>query len=72
MKTINIENLSSVCGGAGISIGETLAWRNGMTQRGPRTLGSHGPLPTQVPANTSLGEMSAWRNGMGQGGREKK
>jgi hypothetical protein len=72
MKTINTQDLASVCGGAGISIGEASAWRSGMAQSGPRTLGSHGRLPAQVPANTSLGEMSAWRSGMGQGGPGKK
>jgi hypothetical protein len=72
MKTIDIETLVSVCGGAGtISLGETLAWRNGMARRAPRT-GTPAPFPTRIPSNTSLGEMSAWRSGMDQGGHQKK
>ncbi len=73
MKTISIENLDSVRGGAGISLGERSAWRSGMAQGAPPRIGApHGPLPTHIPSNTSLGEMLAWRNGMSQSGRQKK
>ena len=73
MKTIDIDTLVSVCGGAGtISRGEALAWRSGMAQRAPRIGSSGGSLPTRVPGNLSIGEMSAWRSGMDQGGHQKK
>ena len=70
-KTITIENLVSVRGGAGLSLGERSAWRSGMAQRPPRIGAPAGSLPTHIPTTTSLGEMLTYRNGMAQGPGKK-